>query len=102
MRSLSGFRISSKEVGRYAWLVSVVVLAVALARRGRPIAPLALLVLGGISFWYTHEFPSGSIGMYLCFLAVLWLEVVPQGQSVSVPPHENAPATTSGVTSGSA
>ncbi len=85
-----------KEVGRYAWLVSVVVLAVALARQGRPLAPLALLVLGGISFWYTHEFPSGSLGMYLCFLALLWLEVGPQGRRVPAPPRGNAPIITSG------
>lgn len=71
------------QVGRWAWLVSVVVLAVGLARRGRPIAPLLLLVAGALTFWYTHERPSGPIGMYLCVLAILWLEVGPRGQQMA-------------------
>ena len=70
------------QIGRWAWLVSVIVLAVGLARRGRPIAPLVLLVAGALTCWYTHERPSGPIGMYLCFLAILWLEIGPQGKPV--------------------
>ena len=71
------------QVGRWAWLVSVVVLAVGLARQRRPIAPLLLLIAGALSFWYTHERPSGPIGMYLCFLALLWLEVGPRRRLVT-------------------
>ncbi len=70
------------ETGRYAWLVGVVVIAAGLARAGRARTPLVLLVAGAASFWYTHEVPSGFIGMYLCFLALVWLECGPRRRPV--------------------
>lgn len=75
------------DIGRYAWLVAVLMLAVALAHRGRPLPPLALLVGGAASFWYTHEFPSGAIGMFAVFLAVLWLERGPRRRTTAPREH---------------
>ena len=71
------------EVGRTALVVAVVLAAVALYRRGVSVALLALLMVATLVFWRDHVPPTGPLGMYLFFLAVLWLEVGPRGRSAN-------------------
>ncbi len=75
------------EIGRTALVVAVAVAVVALFRAGAGIAPLALLMVATLVFWRDHVPPTGPLGMYLFFLAALWLEVGLRGRIIAAHPR---------------
>ena len=65
------------SVGQYAWIVALVLAAVALLRAGAPRLPLVLVALPAYFLTFDHAFPFGSL-TFGSFLAVAcWLEVAP-------------------------
>jgi hypothetical protein len=49
------------DIGRYAWIVALILAAVALWRAGAPRLPLVLLALPAYLVTFDHAFPSGSL-----------------------------------------
>jgi hypothetical protein len=65
------------DIGRYAWIVALVMAAVALYRAGAPRLPLVLLALPAYLVTFDHAFPFGSLTFGTFFVIVAWLELVP-------------------------
>jgi hypothetical protein len=65
------------DIGRYAWIVALVMAAVALWRAGAPRLPLVLLALPAYLVTFDHAFPSGSLTFGTFFVIVAWLEFAP-------------------------
>jgi hypothetical protein len=63
------------DIGRYAWIVALVLAAVALWRAGAPRLPLVLLGLPAYLVTLDHAFPSGSLTFGTFFVIALWLEL---------------------------
>ena len=63
------------DIGRYAWVVALVLAAVALWRAGVPRLPLVLLGLPAYSVTLDHAFPSGSLTFGTFFVIAAWIEL---------------------------
>src|ERR687898_2857644 len=63
------------DIGRYAWAVALVLVAVALWRAGVPRLPLVLLALPAYLVTLDHAFPSGSLTFGTFFVIAAWLEL---------------------------
>jgi hypothetical protein len=63
------------DIGRYAWVVALVLAAVALWRAGVPRLPLVLLALPAYLVTLDHAFPSGSLTFGTFFVIAAWLEL---------------------------
>ena len=63
------------DIGRYAWIVALVLAAVALWRAGAPRLPLVLLALPAYLATLDHAFPSGSLTFGTFFVMATWLEL---------------------------
>jgi hypothetical protein len=63
------------DIGRYAWIVALVMAAVALWRAGAPRLPLVLLALPAYLVTLDHAFPSGSLTFGTFFVIAAWIEV---------------------------
>src|SRR5918995_5341871 len=63
------------DIGRYAWVVALVLAAVALWRAGVPRLPLVLLGLPAYLVTLDHAFPSGSLTFATFFVIAAWIEV---------------------------
>jgi hypothetical protein len=63
------------DIGRYAWVVALVLAAVALWRAGVPRLPLVLLALPAYLVTLDHAFPSGSLTFGTFFVIAAWIEV---------------------------
>src|SRR5918995_5009232 len=63
------------DIGRYAWVVALVLAAVALWRAGAPRLPLVLLGLPAYLVTLDHAFPSGSLTFATFFVIAAWIEV---------------------------
>ena len=75
------------DIGRYAWIVALVLGAVALWRAGAPRLPLVLLALPAYLVTFDHAFPSGSLTFGTFFVIAAWLEFAPGGASSSWQPR---------------
>ena len=64
------------DIGRYAWAVALVLVAVALWRAGVPRLPLVLLALPAYLVTLDHAFPSGSLTFGTFFVIAAWLELL--------------------------
>src|SRR5215217_5905307 len=71
------------DIGRYAWIVALVLAAVALWRAGTPRLPLVLLALPAYLVTLDHAFPSGSLTFGTFFVIAAWLEFAPGRASSS-------------------
>src|SRR5215203_165161 len=71
------------DIGRYAWVVALVLAAVALWRAGVPRLPLVLLALPAYLVTLDHAFPSGSLTFGTFFVIAAWLEFAPGRASSS-------------------
>src|SRR5215212_3325994 len=71
------------DIGRYAWIVALVLAAVALWRAGAPRLPLVLLALPAYLVTLDHAFPSGSLTFGTFFVIAAWLEFAPGRASSS-------------------
>ena len=67
------------DIGRYAWIVALVMAAVALWRAGAPRLPLVLLGLPAYLVTLDHAFPSGSLTFGTFFVIATWLELASEG-----------------------
>ena len=65
------------SIGKYAWIVALVLAAVALLRAGAPRMPLVLLALPAYFLTFDHAFPFGSLTFGSFFAVACWLEVAP-------------------------
>jgi hypothetical protein len=63
------------DIGRYAWVVALVLAAVALWRYGAPRLPLVLMALPAYLVTFDHAFPSGSLTFGSFFVIAIWLEL---------------------------
>src|ERR671911_1222516 len=63
------------DIGRYAWIVALVLAAVALWRAGAPRLPLVLLALPAYLVTFDHAFPFGSLTFGTFFVIAAWIEV---------------------------
>jgi hypothetical protein len=63
------------DIGRYAWIMALVLAAVALWRAGAPRLPLVLMVLPAYLVTLDHAFPSGSLTFGSFFVIAAWIEV---------------------------
>jgi hypothetical protein len=63
------------DIGRYAWIVALVLAAVALWRAGVPRLPLVLLALPAYLVTLDHAFPSGSLTLGTFFVIAAWIEL---------------------------
>ena len=63
------------DIGRYAWVVALVLAAVALWRAGVPRLPLVLMALPAYLVTFDHAFPSGSLTFGSFFMIATWLEL---------------------------
>jgi hypothetical protein len=63
------------DIGRYAWVVALVLAAVALWRYGAPRLPLVLMALPAYLVTLDHAFPSGSLTFGSFFVIAIWLEL---------------------------
>jgi hypothetical protein len=63
------------DIGRYAWIVALVLAAVALWRAGVPRLSLVLLALPAYLVTLDHAFPSGSLTFGTFFVIAAWIEV---------------------------
>src|SRR5215204_2628710 len=75
------------DIGRYAWIVALVLAAVALWRAGAPRLPLVLLALPAYLVTFDHAFPSGSLTFGTFFVIAAWLEFAPGRASSSWQPR---------------
>ena len=75
------------DIGRYAWVVALVLAAVALWRAGVPRLPLVLLALPAYLVTFDHAFPSGSLTFGTFFVIAAWLEFAPVRASSSWQPR---------------
>jgi hypothetical protein len=75
------------DIGRYAWVVALVMAAVALWRAGVPRLPVVLLVLPAYLVTLDHAFPSGSLTFGSFFVIAAWLEFVSGKASSSRQPR---------------
>jgi hypothetical protein len=71
------------DIGRYAWIVALVLAAVALWRAGAPRLPLVLMALPAYLVTFDHAFPSGSLTFGSFFVIAAWLEFAPGRASSS-------------------
>jgi hypothetical protein len=65
------------DIGRYAWIVALVLAAVALWRAGAPRLPLVLVALPAYLVTFDHAFPFGSLTFGTFFVIAAWLELAP-------------------------
>ena len=63
------------DIGRYAWIVALLLGAVALWRAGAPRLPLVLLGLPAYLVTLDHAFPSGSLTFGTFFVIAAWIEL---------------------------
>jgi hypothetical protein len=63
------------DIGRYAWVVALVLAAVALWRAGVPRLPLVLLALPAYLVTLDHAFPFGSLTFGTFFVIAAWIEL---------------------------
>jgi hypothetical protein len=63
------------DIGRYAWVVALVLAVVALWRAGVPRLPLVLLALPAYLVTLDHAFPSGSLTFGTFFVIAAWIEL---------------------------
>jgi hypothetical protein len=63
------------DIGRYAWIVALVLAAVALYQAGVPRLPLVLVALPAALVTFDHAFPFGSLTFGTFFVIALWLEL---------------------------
>jgi len=63
------------DIGRYAWVVALVLAAVALWRAGAPRLPLVLMALPAYLVTFDHAFPFGSLTFGSFFVIAAWLEL---------------------------
>src|ERR671912_1448502 len=75
------------DIGRYAWIVALVLAAVALWRAGVPRLPLVLLALPAYLVTLDHAFPSGSLTFGTFFVIAAWIEFAPGRASSSRQPR---------------
>lgn len=75
------------DIGRYAWIVALVLAAVALWRAGAPRLPLVLMALPAYLVTLDHAFPSGSLTFGTFFVIAAWLEFAPGRASSSWQPR---------------
>jgi hypothetical protein len=75
------------DIGRYAWIVALVLAAVALWRAGAPRLPLVLLALPAYLVTFDHAFPLGSLTFGTFFVIAAWLEFAPGRASSSWQPR---------------
>ena len=62
-------------IGRYAWIVALVMAAVALWRAGAPRLPLMLMALPAYLVTFDHAFPFGSLTFGSFFVIAAWIEL---------------------------
>ena len=74
------------DIGRYAWIVALVMAAVALWRAGAPRLPLVLLGLPAYLVTLDHAFPSGSLTFGTFFVIAAWIELA-SGRSTLARQH---------------
>jgi len=65
------------DIGRYAWIVALVLAVVALWRAGAPRLPLVLMALPAYLVTFDHAFPFGSLTFGTFFVIAAWLELAP-------------------------
>src|SRR5918993_2652968 len=65
------------DIGRYAWIVALVLAAVALWRAGAPRLPLVLMALPAYLVTFDHAFPLGSLTFGTFLVIAAWLEFAP-------------------------
>jgi hypothetical protein len=75
------------DIGRYAWIVALVLAAVALWRAGAPRLPLVLVALPAYLVTLDHAFPFGSLTFGTFFVLAAWLEFAPGRASSSRRPR---------------
>jgi hypothetical protein len=63
------------DIGRYAWIVALVMAAVALWRAGAPRLPLVLMALPAYLVTFDHAFPFGSLTFGSFFVIAAWIEL---------------------------
>ena len=63
------------DIGRYAWIVALVLAAVALWRAGAPRLPLVSMALPAYLVTLDHAYPSGSLTFGTFFVIAAWLEL---------------------------
>ena len=63
------------DIGRYAWIVALVMAAVALWRAGAPRLPLVLMALPAYLVTFDHAFPFGSLMFGSFFVIAAWIEL---------------------------
>jgi hypothetical protein len=63
------------DIGRYAWIVALVMAAVALWRAGAPRLPLVLIALPAYLVTFDHAFPFGSLTFGSFFVITAWIEL---------------------------
>jgi hypothetical protein len=63
------------DIGRYAWIVALVMAAVALWRAGAPRLPLMLMALPAYLVTFDHAFPFGSLTFGSFFVIAAWIEL---------------------------
>src|SRR5215218_1984111 len=63
------------DIGRYAWIVALVLAAVALWRAGAPRLPLVLVALPAYLVTFDHAFPFGTLTFGSFFVIAAWLEL---------------------------
>jgi hypothetical protein len=63
------------DIGRYAWIVALVMAAVALWRAGAPRLPLMLMALPAYLITFDHAFPFGSLTFGSFFVIAAWIEL---------------------------
>src|SRR5215204_6900942 len=63
------------DIGRYAWIVALVLAAVALYRAGAPRLPLVLVALPAYLVTFDHAFPFGTLTFGSFFVIAAWLEL---------------------------
>ena len=75
------------DIGRDAFIVSLVTAGVALYRAGVSLLPVVLLALPAFLVTFDHAFPFGSLTFGTFFVIAAWLEVGPGAASSSRQPH---------------
>jgi hypothetical protein len=63
------------DIGRYAWIVALVLAAVALYQAGVPRLPLVLVALPAALVTFDHALPFGSLTFGTFFVIAAWLEL---------------------------
>ena len=72
-------------IGILGWLVGLGGVTFTLRRRGAPGGALALLVVGGVLFGYSHAPPVGPVGLLLMTAALAWVELRAQPAQAARP-----------------